>query len=597
MAGAPADSSGELHERVGRTIFMHRTSVAADEQIVGFPGLVEAYGFIPNLFLLQKELPRAVEGEQALIRAIAVRECRLSRQLKDSLFRTVASALHSDYCRALHTSPHPKDGEGDPVLLAFAHKLAKRGPWICKHDVVGLRAAGFDDSVILETVLAVALGQMLCTLANALRPDLDEGLPAPVSIGPSGLTETVDWVETCGPYLQPCPPLPPNSRPHAFFEEQFGFVPKLFQDQMLRPDAVEAESQALAQILIPEDQLSRIVKENIVLLISAANLNTYFVAVHSQILATLGVPLEDTNQIVEDHRRAAISPGEVALFDEIRKLACFPVTSEARFESARLREHGFSEPQILEALAMAAMTNFLNTIQAGLGSVPDFPPRRVFTRKDLYPSLGPSRLISDATSREDPDAAFVVLVQGGNADAFEELVRRHSRRVFGTLAGLLGNLEDARDLTQDVFLKAFENIGRFQGRSKFSTWLISIAINTGTELLRQRKPCESLDQSGADEEFRPRQIQSWADNPEQVLGASQRSQLVREGVLRLPEKYRVVVLLRDINQLSTEEVAAALELSIPAVKARLLRGRLMLRESLAPYFVAEEKRSPDAQLR
>jgi RNA polymerase sigma-70 factor (ECF subfamily) len=67
--------------------------------------------------------------------------------------------------------------------------------------------------------------------------------------------------------------------------------------------------------------------------------------------------------------------------------------------------------------------------------------------------------------------------------------------------------------------------------------------------------------------------------------------------MRLPEKYRVVVLLRDINQLSTEEVAAALELSIPAVKARLLRGRLMLRESLAPYFVAEEKRSPDAQLR
>jgi len=365
---------------------------------------------------------------------------------------------------------------------------------------------------------------------------------------------------------------------------------------MLRPDVVEAESQALTQILIPEDQLSRIVKENIVLLISAANLNTYFVAVHSQILATLGVPPEDSNQIVENHRSAAISPREVALLDEIRKLACCPVGSETRFESAPLREHGFSEPQILEAVAMAAMTNFLNTVQAGLGSVPDFPPLRVFTRKDLYPSLGPSRLISDATSREDPDAAFVVRVQGGDTGAFEELVRRHSRRVFGTLIGLLGNLEDARDVTQDVFLKAFENIARFQGRSKFSTWLISIAINTGTDLLRQRKPCESLDESGADEEFRPRQIQSWADNPEQVLAASQRSQLVREGVLRLPEKYRVVVLLRDISQLSTEEAAAALELSIPAVKARLLRGRLMLRESLAPYFIGQEKRSPDAQL-
>jgi RNA polymerase sigma-70 factor, ECF subfamily len=575
---------------------MHGTSVAKDKQIVAFPGLVEAYGFIPNLFFLQEQLPRAVEGEQGLIRAIVVRECRLSRHLKDSLFRTVASARGSDYCRALHTNPHPKHSEKDPALVAFAHKLARYGPWICKHDVVGLRAAGFDDPVILETVLAVALGQMLCTLANALRPDLDAGFPAPVSTEPSGLTEPVDWVETCGPYLQSCLPLPSNSHPCDFFQEQFGFVPKLFQDQMLRPDAVEAESQALAQILIPEDLLSRIVKEHIILLVSAANLNTYFVAVHSQILDTLGVPLEDSNQLVENHRSAAISPREVALLDEIRKLAYCPAGSEARFEPAPLREHGFSEPQILEAVAMAAMTNFLNTIQAGLGSVPDFPPRRVFTRKDLYPSPGTPRLIPDATSPEDPDAEFVVRVQGGDADAFEELVRRHSRRIFGTLAGLVGNLEDARDLTQDVFLKAFENIGRFQRRSKFSTWLTSIAINTGTELLRQRKPSESLDQSAEDDEFRPRQIQSWADNPEQVLATSQRSQLVREGVLRLPEKYRVVVLLRDINQLSTEEAAAALELSIPAVKARLLRARLMLRESLAPYFISMEKRSPNAQL-
>ncbi len=576
---------------------MSPISADQNEQIGPFRGLVDAYGFVPNLFILQKELPRVVEAEERLIEAIGVREYKVSRRLKDSLIRTVATARGSDYCRALHTNPHPKDGEEDPALLAFAHKLAKYGPWISKHDVVELRTAGFDDPVVLEIVLAVALGQMLCTLANALRPDLDAGSPAPVLTEPSGLIEPVEWVETSAPYLQPSPPPASNFQPYAFFQEQLGFVPKLFQEQMLRPDVVEAESQALAQILIPEDLLSRIVKEHIVLLISAANLNTYFVAVHSQILATLGVPLEDSDQIVENHQRAAISPAEVALLDEIRKLACCPMRSEGRFESAPLREHGFGEPQILEAVAMAAVTNFLNTIQAGLGTVPDFPPRRVFTRKDLYPSPGPSRLISDATSPEDPDAAFVVRVQGGDADAFEELVRRHSRRVFGTLAGLLGNLDDARDLTQDVFLKAFENIGRFQGRSKFSTWLTSIAINTGTELLRQRKPSESLDQRGGDDEFRPRQIQSWADNPEQVLAASQRSQLVREGVLRLPEKYRVVVLLRDINQLSTEEAAAALGLSIPALKARLLRGRLMLRESLAPHFIGMGKRSPDAQLR
>jgi len=173
------------------------------------------------------------------------------------------------------------------------------------------------------------------------------------------------------------------------------------------------------------------------------------------------------------------------------------------------------------------------------------------------------------------------------------LVRRHSRRVFGTLAGLVGNMDDARDATQEVFLKAFEHIGTFRGRSKFSTWLTSIAINTGTELLRQRKPLESLEEED-DEGFRPRQIESWADNPEQLLAASQRSELVREGVLRLPEKYRIVILLRDINQLSTEDAAEALGLSVPALKARLLRGRLMLRESLAPHFVRTENRSPDA---
>ena len=78
-------------------------------------------------------------------------------------------------------------------------------------------------------------------------------------------------------------------------------------------------------------------------------------------------------------------------------------------------------------------------------------------------------------------------------------LRRHTRRIFGTLAGIVGNTDDARDATQDVFLKAFEHIGRFQGRSKFSTWLTSIAINTGTELLRQRKPSESLAEIEDDE--------------------------------------------------------------------------------------------------
>ena len=149
---------------------------------------------------------------------------------------------------------------------------------------------------------------------------------------------------------------------------------------------------------------------------------------------------------------------------------------------------------------------------------------------------------------------------------------------------MLGNAEEARDATQDTFLKAFEHIDKFEARSRFSTWLMSIAINTGTELLRRRRPIESLDESEDEKGFRPRQVQSWVDDPEQALAKSQVNELVRKGVLRLPEKYRVALLLRDINQLSTEDTAEALGLSIPATKARVLRGRLMLRESLAPHF-------------
>ena len=138
-------------------------------------------------------------------------------------------------------------------------------------------------------------------------------------------------------------------------------------------------------------------------------------------------------------------------------------------------------------------------------------------------------------------------------------------------------------------MKAFESIARFEGRSKFSTWLISIAINTGTETLRHRKHTEPMGISDDEGDFRPRQVQQWADDPEQIFTAAQRSELVRDGILRLPEKYRVALILRDISQLSSEEAAAALEIGVPALKARVLRGRLMLRERLAPHFGRDQE--------
>lgn len=193
----------------------------------------------------------------------------------------------------------------------------------------------------------------------------------------------------------------------------------------------------------------------------------------------------------------------------------------------------------------------------------------------------------------DPDAGLVNKAQAGDLEAFENLVRRHSQVIYRTLTAILGDPAEAQDAMQDTLLSAFKHIRGFQGRSKFSTWLVSIARNAALQRLRGRKNVESLDQSDyqEDRDFRPRQVRAWQDNPEQCHSKSEMRQLVERGLLQLPSKYRVVVMLRDIEQLSADEVARQLGLSIPAVKTRLMRGRLMLREWLSPHFTTGVRRT------
>jgi RNA polymerase sigma-70 factor (ECF subfamily) len=146
---------------------------------------------------------------------------------------------------------------------------------------------------------------------------------------------------------------------------------------------------------------------------------------------------------------------------------------------------------------------------------------------------------------------------------------------------------------QDALVNAFRHIGGFQGRSKFSTWLVSIARNKALEYLRGRKDIESLDDGGygEDRDFRPRQVRAWQDNPEQCYSNVETRKLIERGILDLPTKYRVVVMLRDIQQLSTDETARQLGLNVPTVKVRLLRARLMLREWLSPYFTSSPRKA------
>ena len=556
---------------------MSENLVAANESFQHDPDSTGAHGFPPDILRAQSALPSAIDAERRLVGAILLSESRLTRLRKLAILRCVSEIGGNEHCRDLH-GQLPDESLDDYALLGFVAKLARHAPWVSASDVAALRSAGVDDELILEAVATAALGQMFCTLANGF-------FPSDVSRAVSSLPDPGDLLETAGPYLGSRARPAEKSQSYAFLKEEYGFIPNLYIVQGLRPDLVEAETYAVERIMRRETVLSRIQKEYILLAVSAGNLNTYCVSMGAQIISILGgASLEECDQICEDPHQSQIPPGDKVLLHETRKLAALSQQLGRCFAAEQLQASGFTESQIIEAVVVSSLANFLNTLQAGLGAVPDFPVRRVLSTKDLYPASGNSRPISDAAVPEDPDAEVVRRVQAGDVEAFEELVRRHSRRVFGTLAGLIGNMDDVPDVTQDVFLKAFEHIGSFQARSKFSTWLTSIAVNTGRQLLRDRKPLEPLEED-EDEGFRPRQIQSWAKNPEQLLAASQRDELVRIAVLRLPEKYRVVVLLRDIQQLSTEEAAAALDLSIPALKARLLRGRLMLRESLAEHFV------------
>lgn len=369
-------------------------------------------------------------------------------------------------------------------------------------------------------------------------------------------------------------------------KRNFGLVPKLYRAQLLRPDLVDGEVQLLDQLLFAKGALSRVQKEFILLAVSAENNNTYFSALHGQTLQFLGVKPDKSQQVTIDHRQANLPESEIALLDFARKLASQPLSfTEHDVES--LRKSNYTDEQILEAVLMVGLAQLLNCVQFGLGTEPDFKPRLTFPLKEVNPTAAEVRQIEEPDSAGefvsyDPDFEIVARVKNGDTDAFEELVRKHGRRVYRSLVGILGTAEEAEDALQDAFLKAFQHLPNFEARSRFSTWLLRIAINTGLQRLRSRKSFDSLDEES--EDFRPRNIQAWTDSPEEYYSREELRGLVEKEVMKLPPKYRVALMLRDLEELSTEDAAAALGLSVPGLKARVLRGRLMLRESMVPYF-------------
>jgi RNA polymerase sigma-70 factor (ECF subfamily) len=193
-----------------------------------------------------------------------------------------------------------------------------------------------------------------------------------------------------------------------------------------------------------------------------------------------------------------------------------------------------------------------------------------------------------------PVSEELTLVQAakkGDDSAFEELVRRYDRNVFRIAQHITQNREDAEDVVQEAFLKAYGNLAQFQEQSKFYTWLVRIAVNEALMKLRRRRPerMVSLDEEvKTEDDSVPREVADWSPNPEQQYTQAELREILDKTIQGLPPGFRTVFVLRDVEGLSTEETAAALELSVPAVKSRLLRARLQLRERLGRYFQRRE---------
>src|SRR5271155_631837 len=187
---------------------------------------------------------------------------------------------------------------------------------------------------------------------------------------------------------------------------------------------------------------------------------------------------------------------------------------------------------------------------------------------------------------KDDESALVAAAKGGDISAFETLVGRYERKIFRLTQNITQNREDAEDAMQEAFLKAYEHLGEFEGNSRFYTWLVRIAVNQALMKLRKRRPnVVSLDEEvETGEESVPRDVQDWGPSPEQRFEQTEMSGILQSVIADLDPPFRIVFQLRDIEELSTEETAEALGLSVPAVKSRLLRARLKLRQKLNRYF-------------
>lgn len=188
------------------------------------------------------------------------------------------------------------------------------------------------------------------------------------------------------------------------------------------------------------------------------------------------------------------------------------------------------------------------------------------------------------------EAHLVERARGGDFLAFESLVHRTEGRTYHHLLRMIGNPEDAKDLLQETYFSAYRNLKSFKGDSAFSTWVYRIATNFALMRLRKKNPeMVGLEEIviPTHEELKSRTISDWVIDPREAVLQTEVREVLDQAIQALPPTYRAVVILRDVEGLNTEETAEVLEISEGAVKTRLHRARIHLREALSPYFERE----------
>ena len=182
---------------------------------------------------------------------------------------------------------------------------------------------------------------------------------------------------------------------------------------------------------------------------------------------------------------------------------------------------------------------------------------------------------------------MIAAILAGATHLYHELIHPHERRVYLMAFSFTKNKADAEDVAQDAFMKAFRSLASFRAESKFRTWLISITLNEARSRLRRQSivRMESLDEPpDGDKNISPALLRDWREIPSETVEREEVKKLLQQAVEALPDIYRQVFLLRDVEELNSNETAQALNISVPSVKVRLHRARMMLQKQLAPQL-------------